>query len=145
MSSNTWFRSRQSRKSARVATPLVRSLFGWTSQTTTRRDESVKGRGRSKIALTTANIMEMPPMPNASVRTTTVVNPRFFARTRQPKPKSCQSTPTDLPRSKALGAKRVNVTTSCMYIFMQLCLTESPAQRTGSASTATRCTTLGEG
>src|SRR5258708_21572624 len=63
----------------------------------------------------TPNIIEMPPMPNASVRTTTVVNPRFFARTRQPKRKSCQNISTDLPRFQGrAGAKRVNVTTPCI-------------------------------
>jgi len=36
-----------------------------------------EGQGRSKTALMTPNIIEMPPMPNASVRTTTVVNHGF--------------------------------------------------------------------
>src|SRR5262245_14735167 len=49
---------------------------------TARRSDSGKGAGRESDARSTVNIADVAPMPNASVATATVVNPRAFQRPR---------------------------------------------------------------
>src|SRR5260370_16209430 len=54
------------------------------------RSGSGKGSGRSSTPYTTVNIAVFAPIPSASVKTATTVNPGLFASTRIPKRRSCQ-------------------------------------------------------
>src|SRR6266566_1166707 len=55
------------------------------------RSGSGKGNGRSSTPYTTVKIAVLAPIPRASVRTATAVNPGFFASIRKAYRMSCQS------------------------------------------------------
>src|SRR5882762_2519758 len=57
------------------------------------RSGSGKGNGRSSTPYTTVKIAVLAPMPRASVKTATAVNPGFFASIRKAYRMSCQSVP----------------------------------------------------
>src|SRR6185436_11645015 len=61
------------------------------SHTITSRSGSLKGRGRSNTALIKLNIALFAPIPRASVRTATAVNPGLLASVRHPYLKSCMT------------------------------------------------------
>ena len=77
MPSNDVFCARQSRKFAGAT--ANRPNRGSTSNTITSRSCSGNGSGRSIAALTMLNTELDAPIPNASVRTATSVNPGAFA------------------------------------------------------------------
>src|ERR1041385_6169089 len=63
---------------------FARPEFARLSHTVISRSGSLKGRGRSRTALTTLKIAELAPMPSASVMTAIAVNPGLFDSDRRP-------------------------------------------------------------
>ena len=70
--------------SGRETPRCVKSKSVLRAQMSRRREEFGKGSGRRTTALTTLNMAVLAPMPRASVRTVTAVNPGDLASSRKP-------------------------------------------------------------
>ncbi|PYR05040.1 MAG: hypothetical protein DMF99_29790 [Acidobacteria bacterium] len=109
MSVNTVLRARQSATFAGAATVCVQPLRGFVSEISIRRSGCVYGSGRSRTARTTVNIEVTAPMPTASVRMTTKVNPGFLRNVRSAYLTSCSAVSTSGRPRRSCWSSRVCV------------------------------------
>src|SRR5262249_52104694 len=86
--------SRTNVKSGADATIFFKFSFSYRTRTATNRSGCGMPAGCNSNALTALKIAVFAPIPSASVRTATIVNPGFFASTRSPYFASAHSLPT---------------------------------------------------
>src|SRR5262249_9381562 len=95
----------------------------------TRRFASWYGRGFKRTALTTLKIAVLAPMPSASMRTTTAVNPRFLRDCRSAKRRSWARPLIMFVLLQYVGAPVVNTEPKRIHTHVSLALVEQCAHQ----------------